>query len=582
MSLLTEASLVITPNAVKEGKLFSIIPTDGSGDLTVVRATTATRVNSDGLIEDCPYNLASYSEQFESTSWIKQSTTIVQDFAISPNGTEDADLCYPNSDGNFRGFRQLNTTSTGLRAKSIFAKQSGKSKFFIRFDNGAYVTFDLENGTIFQNTTGYVATMEDYGNGWYRCYAQSNIETSATSMYIAITDSSGYPSVTANGTDGILFWGAQDESGSLKEYFPTTDRLDVPRLDYTNSSCPSILVEPQRTNLLLRSNELSTAPNVLDNVTGTSNFYVSPDGSINAIKLAETVVNDRHGFYQYFNVTAQTYTISVFTKQIGRRYISLMSDFTGTNSLSFFDLQEKVVVSNGTGFTCSIEEYSDGWFRLSATVTASAGLKYIIFGGSTNGTTNTYIGNTSTFMTFYGFQLEAGSNATSYIPTVASTVTRNADVISKTGIADLIGQTEGTIFSDINLTFLNSSLNRSIVNLFVNDANTSDLIRFRVSGANFGYDIRNSGVIQSNILSPVYTIGRYKLAIIYKNNYAAFFINGVKIGEDLSVSIPIGLNVIRLGTFNAGAAENLTDSINSTIIYKTALTDEECIALTTL
>jgi hypothetical protein len=155
-------------------------------------------------------------------------------------------------------------------------------------------------------------------------------------------------------------------------------------------------------------------------------------------------------------------------------------------------------------------------------------------------------------------------------------------VISKTGIADLIGQTEGTIFSDINLTFLNSSLNRSIVNLFVNDANTSDLIRFRVSGANFGYDIRNSGVIQSNILSPVYTIGRYKLAIIYKNNYAAFFINGVKIGEDLSVSIPIGLNVIRLGTFNAGAAENLTDSINSTIIYKTALTDEECIALTTL
>ena len=582
MSLLTEASLVITPNAVKEGKLFSIIPTDGSGDLTVVRATTATRVNSDGLIEDCPYNLASYSEQFESTSWIKQSTTIVQDFAISPNGTEDADLCYPNSDGNFRGFRQLNTTSTGLRAKSIFAKQSGKSKFFIRFDNGAYVTFDLENGTIFQNTTGYVATMEDYGNGWYRCYAQSNIETSATSMYIAITDSSGYPSVTANGTDGILFWGAQDESGSLKEYFPTTDRLNVPRLDYTNSSCPSILVEPQRTNLVLSSNKLSTAPNVLDNVTGTSNFYVSPDGSINAIKLAETVVNDRHGFYQYFNVTAQTYTISVFTKQIGRRYISLMSDFTGTNSLSFFDLQEKVVVSNGTGFTCSIEEYSDGWFRLSATVTASAGLKYIIFGGSTNGTTNTYIGNTSTFMTFYGFQLEAGSNATSYIPTVASTVTRNADVISKTGIADLIGQTEGTIFSDINLTFLNSSLNRSIVNLFVNDANTSDLIRFRVSGANFGYDIRNSGVIQSNILSPVYTIGRYKLAIIYKNNYAAFFINGVKIGEDLSVSIPIGLNVIRLGTFNAGAAENLTDSINSTIIYKTALTDEECIALTTL
>jgi hypothetical protein len=50
MSLLSQASLVVTPNAYKEGKLYSVIPSDGSGDFTFTRATTATRVNSAGLV----------------------------------------------------------------------------------------------------------------------------------------------------------------------------------------------------------------------------------------------------------------------------------------------------------------------------------------------------------------------------------------------------------------------------------------------------------------------------------------------------------------------------------------------------
>ena len=58
MSLLNVASLVLTPNAVKDGKLYSIIPSSGNGDMTVVRATTATRVNSLGAIENVGLNVA--------------------------------------------------------------------------------------------------------------------------------------------------------------------------------------------------------------------------------------------------------------------------------------------------------------------------------------------------------------------------------------------------------------------------------------------------------------------------------------------------------------------------------------------
>jgi hypothetical protein len=72
MSLLSQASLVVTPNAYKEGKLYSVIPSDGSGDFTFTRATTATRVNSDGLVELVPYNLFRRSEEFDNGYWTKQ------------------------------------------------------------------------------------------------------------------------------------------------------------------------------------------------------------------------------------------------------------------------------------------------------------------------------------------------------------------------------------------------------------------------------------------------------------------------------------------------------------------------------
>jgi hypothetical protein len=122
MSLLTQASLITTPNAYKggasSGKLYSIVPTNGNGDMTFTRATSATnpatRDNSSGLIElvgnnvprleydvagGCPSillepqrtNSLSYSEQFNDTSWSKNNSTIQADVTISPDGTQDAD-----------------------------------------------------------------------------------------------------------------------------------------------------------------------------------------------------------------------------------------------------------------------------------------------------------------------------------------------------------------------------------------------------------------------------------------------------------------------------------------------------------
>jgi hypothetical protein len=92
MSLLNEASFLVTPNGYKEDKLYAAIPTNGDGDMTFTRAGTATRVNEAGLIELVPYNLLSRSEEFDNAVWIKGSgVSVTANTTIAPDGTLTAD-----------------------------------------------------------------------------------------------------------------------------------------------------------------------------------------------------------------------------------------------------------------------------------------------------------------------------------------------------------------------------------------------------------------------------------------------------------------------------------------------------------
>ena len=115
MSLLEQASLIVTPNGFKESKLYSVIPSDGSGDMTVVRATTATRVNENGLIEVTPYNLFTYSEQFDNASWVKERITITTNATTAPNGTLTADKIVEDTTTNSHRVRQNATSEQGIQ-----------------------------------------------------------------------------------------------------------------------------------------------------------------------------------------------------------------------------------------------------------------------------------------------------------------------------------------------------------------------------------------------------------------------------------------------------------------------------------
>jgi hypothetical protein len=363
-------------------------------------------------------------------------------------------------------------------------------------------------------------------------------------------------------------YGAQLNEGTIKDYQKTETRLNIPRLDYSNGTCPSLLVEPQRTNLALWSSSFDNAAWSKSNVTITANDTISPSG-IQDADLCSFTSSSNSLILSASNSATSTYTISVFAKKGTGNILRIREVFYfGTSSV--FNLDIGAVVS-GSG---KIEDYGNGWYRCSITQSYSSGETAIQWSFDSNTNVNNFY--------LWGAQLEAGSYATSYIPTTSASVTRNADVISKTGISSLIGQTEGTFFieaivgeapSEIYF-FAQNSLGSSVEDsiYFQKDTNS---IKF-VGWVGFS--------INWNISGGTFATGdKVKIAGAYKANDIALYVNGTQIGTDTSASLP-PLTSIQLGNFPADITSN-TDwakYINAAALWKTRLTNTQLAQLTTI
>jgi len=242
MSTYDDASLIYYPSGYKAGTAYSLKPTDGSGDLTFTRASTATRVNESGLIEEVAANVprldnsqggcSSLLLEPQRTNLINNSAnvgagfvvgniTLVLNNAAAPNGLVEADKFYPTTSGGNRWFYQAVTTSASSTI-SVFAKADGKDILYISSGASTDVSFDLSSGLVTYERSGWVGSIEDFGDGWYRCIAVKS--SSVVFAAYGVADSSGGNSVTASGTDGILVWGMQCESSATypTSYIPTS------------------------------------------------------------------------------------------------------------------------------------------------------------------------------------------------------------------------------------------------------------------------------------------------------------------------------------------------------------------------
>jgi len=365
---------------------------------------------------------------------------------------------------------------------------------------------------------------------------------------------------------------------------------NVPRLDYTNSTCPSILVEPQRTNLALYSEQFQNVYWGKFNTSINTNVTTAPDGNSTADKFVENTLNNFHSMDSTFTSGTGIHTATIFAKIGERRYLRLnITEITpAVDHTALFDLQTGTLLSNSTGVTATITSVVNGWYRIRVTSPALVGgllRMAVLMQTTTSSTPQSYTGDGTSGIYLWGAQLEAGSYATSYIPTTTAAVTRNADVISKTGISSLIGQTEGTIFVEevYDATVANNGgLDDTLVSL--SDGTSSNLISIFHYGLGIGnvlFFIRLSNVTQVAISSSTPTSGTYKIALAYKNNDVVGYINGVQIGNDTSATIP-GTSVISLVDPITTNAATKTVKRKNISVWKTRLTNAELAELTTL
>ena len=451
MSFFDDASLAFLPSgaAGKDGKAYSIKPTDGTGDFTFSRGSNlaATRVGADGLIEKGRENLALYSNDF--SQWTGVASFNLTTGQAGYDITTDASSIEVLATGVYKRIRK-SFTHDGVTTFSVYAKANAQNFMYLYFDTTALadprVWFDLSQAdaanVIQTESFSISASVEDAGNGWYRC-SITGLTDGNNDAWLGISNADN--SYNTDAGDSIYIQDTQVEIGlAATDYIEsgaTTGKAglleDEPRFDYSGgATCPSLLLEPSRTQLIPQSEYISdtivwsgtTAFTIEDNST------TSPEGVVNAAKLTPTTSTGSKAIYHQTSVTSGTdYTHSFFIKPNGYDYCSIdfslaFGGFSGNYVI--FDLTGSGSInSNTANLNASIEPLTNGWFRVSATDTAAATASTRIYlRTSPTASIANYAGNGTDGAYFYGFQLEEGSYPTSYIPNHSGgSVTRGAD-----------------------------------------------------------------------------------------------------------------------------------------------------------
>jgi hypothetical protein len=350
---------------------------------------------------------------------------------------------------------------------------------------------------------------------------------------------------------------------------------NVPAFEFnTDGTYRGLLVEPGATNIVQRSQEFNDSywSKVALNVT--ANASTSPDGATTADKLIPTAVSSQHRIDLTSTTTAAEHSFSVFAKADGYGFISLRM---GSRQAGF---------SLSTGSSNSVEasttvnamQFPNGWwrFRISGVASLNSVCRINVENAGSIGTT--FTGDGTSGVLLWQAQLETGLVATSPIVTTAGTASRVADVVSLTGASSLIGQTEGTLYAEVEMRAM-GAVARSI--LEINDGSTdnrvtilatglvSDTFRMRSIVGNVDQCVFDSAFVGNTI---------YKTTIGYKANDFAGYVNGAQIGIDASGSVP-GVPQINIGCLASGTSQ-LNGWLRSVAIFPTRLTNATLASLT--
>jgi len=363
-----------------------------------------------------------------------------------------------------------------------------------------------------------------------------------------------------------------NEQGLIEEM-----AVNVPILDYSDGTCPSLKLQPQSTNLITYSEAFGNSYWTKSGATVTSGFSApSVDSPLGAFKLVEDSGNSKHQILASISSYTEL-TISFFAKKAERSFISVEKSSWGS---TIFDLNDGSVVS-GNG---SVIDLGNGWYRCSASYTASVSQTQFYILLLEDGSSSNYQGDGVSGVYIYGMQAEVQSYATSYIKTEGSTQTRLQDTASKSGISSLINSSEGVLYAEISALYDNSVNDLRWFSLNDNSTNNLVTIYYYKATNTIGAQLKVGGVqVFRNDDIPITSKTDFiKIAFKWKQDDVAIYINGIKKASSTSVN-SFNSGVLNRFSFDRGVGgQDFYGKTKNLQVYKTALTDAQLTTLTTI
>ena len=568
--------------------------------ITFVRNSTAAYYDgrTSALAEQ---NLVTQSQTF--STWTPSGATPTANTTTAPDGTTTgASLVESATTASHNIFFTAGTVGLTY-TQTVYAKANTRNWLKV-VNYTTYANFDLTNGVIGSYNTAGVPTITSVGNGWYRCTMSL---TTALASYMQLNVGSGnvasyIDSYVGDGTSGIYIWGAQlEQRSSATAYTPTTTApitnyipvlmtapAGVARFDCDPITGKSLglLIEESRTNLFTYSSAVGGTNWTLSQANIALNMAIAPDGTQTASKLYDNTATSYHSVNTSSItgvVSGASYTISCYVKaaEFSLMYVAVLGTAFPLNPNASYNLASGVVASSSNG-TASITSIGNNWYRVILTCTATAnGAISLAFGTLFSN----HLGDGYSGIYIWGAQLEAGSFATSYTATLASTVTRAADNASMTGtnFSSWYNQAQGSFYCDgdfnetnpsNNTVFMEGGASNGDFTIGTIAANSSSTMRFIV---------RNTNTNPTGSITITYTFivnASIKGAFIYNGlSGLTCALNGITYAGNSAVGATSIPDRIYIGS-RGGGSLFLNGHIRKLSYYPVALSSASLVALT--
>ena len=320
---------------------------------------------------------------------------------------------------------------------------------------------------------------------------------------------------------------------------------DTPRIDYTDGGCPVLLTEPQSTNFITQSNDFSNSS--WNKGTNTTLTYepniVAPDGNLGVYRL---------------QLPASSSTFLQFQTGVGNK------DYTGSIYAKKASTSDEGFNLFYGGSVSALIVPTDNWHKYDYT---DNGNSFSIVNDGDVSETDIYI---------WGAQLEELPYATSLIPTYGAVRTRLQDTVSGAGTSSDFNSEEGVLFAEVGA--LNEVESKRIS---LSDGTNDNRVVITLNGSNASMLVRRNGVTEASMAHTVVITDLNKIAVKYKENDFALWVNGVEVGTDNNgLTFPIN-TFTQLSLADGTSGSSLFGKTSQVQVFKTALSDHELELLTT-